>query len=73
MLKDARKAAGKDTELAFEKKTMILYEVKFQKAKALHELLPSPDGRNVEHEDEIDKTKDDEKDKKSTDASSLQC
>ena len=42
---------------------MILYEVKFQKAKALHKLLLSPDGRKVEYKDAIDETKGNEKDK----------
>jgi excinuclease UvrABC nuclease subunit len=49
-LKMARKAAGKDAELAFEKKTMILYEVKFKKGDSRHELLLTPDGRTVEEE-----------------------
>jgi len=49
-LKAAQKAAGKDVELAFEKKTMILYEVKFQKGDVGHELLLTPDGRKVEEE-----------------------
>ncbi len=59
-LKMARKAAGKDTELAFEKKTMILYEVKFRKGDSRHELLLTPDGRRVE--EEIEKGKSDEGD-----------
>jgi hypothetical protein len=49
-VKMARKAAGKDVELAFEKKTMILYEVKFKKGSTQHELLLTPDGRTVEEE-----------------------
>jgi len=49
-LKVARKAAGKKVELAFEKKTMFLYEVKFQKDDMGYELLLSPDGRKVEEE-----------------------
>ena len=49
-LKAARKAAGKKAKLAFEKKTMILYEVKFQKGDLGYELLLSPDGRRVEEE-----------------------
>lgn len=49
-LKAARKAAGKDVPLAFEKKTMILYEVKFRKGDRRHELLLTPDGRRVEEE-----------------------
>ena len=61
-LKMARKAAGKDVELAFEKKTMILYEVKFQKGDSRHELLLTPDGRRVEEQIEKGKpgNKDDE-------------
>jgi hypothetical protein len=47
-LKMARKAAGKDAELVFEKKTMILYEVKFQKGDSRHELLLTPDGCRME-------------------------
>jgi len=54
-LRAARKAAGKDAELAFEKKTMILYEVKFRKANRRHELLLTPDGRRVE--EEVEKAK----------------
>ncbi len=53
--KAARKAAGKGAELAFEKKTMILYEVKFQKGNSRHELLLAPDGRRVE--EEVEKVK----------------
>jgi len=49
-LKAARKAAGKKADLAFEKKTMILYEVKFQKDDVGYELLLSPDGRRIEEE-----------------------
>ena len=48
--KMARKAAGKNAELFFEKKTMILYEVKFQKKDSRHELLLAPDGRRVEEQ-----------------------
>lgn len=48
VLKMAQSAAGKDTPLTLEKKTTILYEVKFQKDDSLHELLLSPDGRHVE-------------------------
>ena len=50
VLKAAQKAAGKDVQLAFEKKTMILYEVKFQKDDIGHELLLAPEGRRVEEE-----------------------
>jgi hypothetical protein len=44
-LKVAKKAAGKKTELASEKKTMILYEFRFQKEGSQQELLLTPDGR----------------------------
>ena len=66
-LKAARKAAGKDAQLAFEKKTMILYEVKFAKGDSRHELLLTPDGRRVEEEVEKGKPDagdEDDKDKK---------
>lgn len=48
--KAARQAAGKDVKLAFEKKTTILYEVKFTKDGKRHELLLTPDGRSIEEE-----------------------
>lgn len=60
VLKAALKAAGKGAKLSFEKKTMILYEVKFSKNKNRHELLLTPDGRRVEEETEKAKTKSDE-------------
>lgn len=63
VLKVARKAAGKDAELACEKKTMILYEIKFRKGDSRHELLLTPDGRRVEEEVEKGKS-DDEGDNK---------
>ncbi|MBI5865327.1 MAG: PepSY-like domain-containing protein [Planctomycetes bacterium] len=43
-----KKAAGPDAKLFCEKKTMILYEVKFSKGEERHELLYTPDGRVVE-------------------------
>ncbi len=46
----ARQAAGKNVKLAFEKKTMILYEVKFTKDGKRYELLLTPDGRTIEEE-----------------------
>jgi hypothetical protein len=52
VLSAARKAAGKDTELGLEKKTMVLYEAKFRKGNSLHELLLAPDGRVVESQTE---------------------
>jgi hypothetical protein len=75
VLRAARKAAGKDAELACEKKTMILYEIKFQKDDGRHELLLTPDGRHVEEEVEKGKTEDEgdgdgDDDKQSTKANS---
>ncbi len=46
----AQKAAGKKAPLAFEKKTMLLYEVKFSKGDRRHELLLTPDGRRAQEE-----------------------
>ncbi len=60
VLKAAGKAAGEDTKLAFEKKTMILYEVKFQKGDSGNELLLTPDGRRVEQETKKGKAVDDD-------------
>lgn len=57
-LEVAKKAAGKKTDLAFEKKTMILYEVKFQKGESRHELILTPDGRRVEESVEKGKPED---------------
>ena len=48
--KAARQAAGKNVKLAFEKKTMVLYEVKFTKNGKRYELLLTPDGRTIEEE-----------------------
>jgi len=62
VLKEVRKAAGEDTKLAFEKKTMILYEVKFQKGEGRYELLLTPDGRCVEEESDEGKAVDEEDD-----------
>ena len=44
----AQKAAGKDVALGLEKKTMVLYEVRFQKGDRRVELLLGPDGRCVD-------------------------
>jgi uncharacterized membrane protein YkoI len=61
VLAAARKAAGKKAPLAFEKKTMLLYEVKFSKGDRRHELLLTPDGRRAGEEVEKRKSgKDDE-------------
>ncbi|MBN2137627.1 MAG: hypothetical protein JW720_07465 [Sedimentisphaerales bacterium] len=48
----AAKAAGKGAKLACEKKTMILYEVKFSKDGTTYEILLTPDGRIVEKDAE---------------------
>ena len=52
VLAAARAAAGRDTEVGFEKKTMVLYEAKFHKGDRLHEVLLTPDARRVEEETE---------------------
>ena len=59
VLKAARQAAGQGTPLAFEKKTMILYEVKFRKGDNRHELLLTPDARRTDEEVEKGKSDDD--------------
>jgi hypothetical protein len=56
-LKAAKKKAGKETELAFEKKTMILYEFKFQKGGSEQELLLTPDGRRFNEDAAVGKSK----------------
>ncbi len=60
----AQKAAGKDTQLTFEKKTTILYEVRFQKDNRQNGLLLSPDGRRIEEEAEKGKQNEDEDEEK---------
>lgn len=47
----ARTRAGKDASLFVEKKTVILYEVKYRKDGKRHEVTYSPDGREQEHEE----------------------
>ena len=46
----ALKSAGRNVPLTFEKKATILYEIKFEDADGLHELLLTPDGRCIEEE-----------------------
>lgn len=58
VLKTARKLAGENTDLSCEKKTMYLYEVKFSKDGAGHEVLLTPDGRKAEEEIEKGKADD---------------
>jgi hypothetical protein len=62
VLAAARKAAGKKAEFAFEKKTMLLYEVKFRKGSHRHELLLTPDGRRAKEEVEKRKAGRDDED-----------
>jgi uncharacterized membrane protein YkoI len=50
VLAAARKAAGANADLMVEKKTMILYEAKFQKDGRTRELLLTPDGRPYQQE-----------------------
>lgn len=45
-------AAGKDAKLYVEKKTYIMYEVKFRKGDRRLEVLYTPDGRRHEHEED---------------------
>ena len=59
VLAGAKRAAGKDAKLYFEKKTMILYEVKFRKGDRRHEIVYSPDGRVHEHEEDEGHAEDD--------------
>lgn len=49
---EAREAAGKEAKLFVEKKTYVMYEVKFHKDDQKHEVLYAPDGRTHEHEKE---------------------
>jgi hypothetical protein len=56
----AKKAAGKDAQLAFEKKTTILYEVRFQKDNRQNGLTLPPDARRVEEGLEKAKEKENE-------------
>lgn len=52
VLEKARAAAGKDASLFVEKKTLVMYEVKYRKGDERHEVIYSPDGREHEHEKE---------------------
>lgn len=52
VVEKAQAAAGKDAKLYVEKKTIVLYEVKFRKDNRKHEVVYSPDGRTHEHEEE---------------------
>jgi uncharacterized membrane protein YkoI len=50
VLAAVRKLSGPDAPLFCEKKTMILYEVKFRKDDQRHEILYTPDGRTLERD-----------------------
>jgi len=62
VLKAARQAAGSNTELTLERKTTILYEIKFEKAGAEQELLLTPNGDKVEEDTQKGPSDDDEGD-----------
>ena len=61
---EASKAAGKDAQLRFEKKTMVRYEVHFKKEGKGHELVLTPDGRlaHAKHAKEGEKDEDEDDD-----------
>ena len=62
VLKAARKAAGSGTEFTLERKTTILYEIKFEKAGSEQELLLTPYGDKVEEDAPKGQSDDDEGD-----------
>jgi len=55
---EARKAAGKDAKLRFEKKTMVLYEVHFKQGDEGQEIVLTPDGRSVHEQGAKESEKD---------------
>ncbi len=61
-LKAAQKLAGKGAKISCESKTMILYEIKFTRGDARHEVLLTPDGRIVEQETEKGTSEDGDED-----------
>jgi len=62
VLNAARKAAGSGTEMTLERKTTILYEIKFEKAGAEQELLLTPYGDKVEEDVRKSQSDDDDED-----------
>lgn len=54
LMEKAQADAGKDAKLFVEKKTIVLYEVKYRKDNRKHEVVYSADGREHEHEEERD-------------------
>ncbi len=59
---EARKAAGKDAKLRFERKTMVLYEVHFKQDGKGHEIMLTPDGRSVHEKGANEAEKDTDED-----------
>ena len=59
---EASKAAGKDAQLRFEKKTMVRYEVHFKKEGKGQEIVFTPDGRlaHAKHAKESEKDEEDD-------------
>jgi hypothetical protein len=56
------KVAGKDAKMSWEKKTVVLYEVQFEKDGKRHEMVVTPDGRQVREEGgDTDKDNDEER------------
>jgi hypothetical protein len=62
VMEAARKAAGQESDLHFEKKTTVSYEVKFRKAGKRQELVLTPDGRRESLETDDGEEGDKEKD-----------
>lgn len=52
VLEAAHKMAGAGANLRCEKKTSILYEIKFKKGEKRHEVLLTPAGHQAEHEEQ---------------------
>ena len=57
----AEKLAGKDAKVTFEKKTLILYEIHFDKGGKENEAMFTPDGRTYHEEQDEDKENDKDK------------
>jgi uncharacterized membrane protein YkoI len=68
ILAAVKKLSGPDAALFCEKKTMVLYEVKFKKGDRRHEILYTPDGRTLEKDVEKgDRDDDDNGDREDND------
>ncbi len=59
---ESEKQAGKDAKITFEKKTLVLYEIHYQKAGKGHEAMFTPDGRPYHEEGENKAEQDADKD-----------